>query len=321
MKNIVGLHSLRFFAFLAIFLYHSESKFSLGYLGADFFFVLSSFLLTLLALKEIDTTSKFNKLNFFMRRVLRVFPLYFFIVALSFFGLPALANYLQTNISLPEHQWMYWTFLSNYESSNNIFALKFLWTVAVEEQFYLAFIALSFLFKKHFWLVITIMFAVYFGFMIYAQQFNLSTHIHTLTHFSNFGLGMITAFMFRKMNLNKIAIICFVSSASMLYFLDTPKIIFHLLSSILFSSTIIITIKGIENFKLQKLFGPTEFLGRYTYGLYLFSGFVITFGNKFIPVQDNLLLVVFELALLLLISIVSYHSLEQFFLKKKKFFR
>ena len=76
MRKIAGLNTLRFLAFLSIFLFHTEISFDYGYLGVDFFFVLSSFLLTFLAYKELDDTNTFSKKNFFMRRVLRIFPLY-----------------------------------------------------------------------------------------------------------------------------------------------------------------------------------------------------------------------------------------------------
>ena len=82
------------------------------------------------------------------------------------------------------------------ETSDSIFALKFLWSIAVEEQFYLIFILFGFLFRKHFWVFVSILIGVYIGFMIIANQLEMNTYTHTLTHFSNFAIGMSAAYVF-----------------------------------------------------------------------------------------------------------------------------
>ena len=80
-SQIQGLNSLRFFAFLSVFTLHTTTWFTYGGLGVDFFFILSSFLLTYLALNEIETTGRFSRKNFFIRRALRIYPLYFAVFA------------------------------------------------------------------------------------------------------------------------------------------------------------------------------------------------------------------------------------------------
>ncbi|MDG1475769.1 MAG: acyltransferase, partial [Vicingaceae bacterium] len=161
--KIAGLDSLRFFAFLSIFIFHSTELLPKGYLGVDFFFVLSSFLLTYLVFIELQQTNSFSRKKFFIRRSLRIFPLYFLVVIFSLIILPLLTN---TNITLPNNKYLYWLFLSNYDFSDSIFALKFLWSIAVEEQFYLIFILFGFLFRKHFWVFIGILISTYIGYMI-----------------------------------------------------------------------------------------------------------------------------------------------------------
>ena len=87
-----NLEGLRFFAFFVVFINHAFA--SLGYynpsktfvfvrthfllngnLGVSFFFVLSGFLITYLLLKEKELTGKINIKNFYLRRVLRIWPL------------------------------------------------------------------------------------------------------------------------------------------------------------------------------------------------------------------------------------------------------
>jgi len=319
--KIAGLNSLRFFAFLSIFVFHSTDFFSKGYLGVDFFFVLSSFLLTYLIFKELEQTNNFSKKKFFIRRSLRIFPLYFLVVIFSLIVLPLLSNITSTSITLPDNQLLYWIFLSNYESSNSIFALKFLWSIAVEEQFYLVFIVFGFLFRKHFWVFVGLLLSVYIGYMIIAQQLELSTYTNTLTHFANFATGMGSAYLFHhKMVLNKILAFLFLLCFCILVFLDVSDIIFHPTISICFASATLLFIKISDNIKHFKAFKLTEYLGKYTYGLYIYSGFVLTFGTKFIPIENPFLTFSIQLILLLTLAILSYHLYEKFFLKLKKRF-
>ncbi len=76
---------LRFFAFLLVFIHHfrvSENVFfkylhEFGWVGVDLFFLLSAFLLTYLLRREYSEKNNINIRFFFIRRVLRIWPLYF----------------------------------------------------------------------------------------------------------------------------------------------------------------------------------------------------------------------------------------------------
>ena len=96
-----NLDGLRFFCFLSVFLFHSfetenasiqnspafytlkETLFGNGFLGVNFFFVLSGFLITYLLIKEKKANNKIQFINFWIRRILRIWPLYF---ACLFYG-------------------------------------------------------------------------------------------------------------------------------------------------------------------------------------------------------------------------------------------
>src|SRR5574338_101306 len=118
--HLSGLDSLRFFAFLGIYLFHTTESWSFGYLGIQLFFVLSSFLITMLALKEIHDTGSFSRKNFFIRRALRIYPLYYLVVAVSLLLLPTILNQFGKTITLPAESWKYWFFLSNFEQSDHL---------------------------------------------------------------------------------------------------------------------------------------------------------------------------------------------------------
>ena len=98
-----NLDALRFFAFMFVYLRHGfgdvVKPIELGHfilnllknglndsgdIGVSFFFVLSGFLITYLILKEIEVTGKIDVRAFYIRRCLRIWPLYFVVVGVGF---------------------------------------------------------------------------------------------------------------------------------------------------------------------------------------------------------------------------------------------
>ena len=327
-NKIAGLDSLRFFAFLSVFLFHSTGMFKFGYLGIDFFFVLSSFLLTFLALNEIKTTNNFSKINFFVRRSLRIYPLFFLVLLFTFIIIPHLLGFYNQKITLPENKFFYYFFLSNFDVSDHVFALKFLWSIAIEEQFYLLFLLLSLFFKRNFFLPILILCFVYLIYNVIASVFHWNTYFNTLNYFADFAVGMGIAKLFyylSKIHLRLIvaalllsALICygFYQINYLLYFVKLPLAVF-------FSVIVLFTVK-IFSFPFvskNKIFLLTEYLGKYTFGLYVYSGFIISFGSKFIWIENLWLRFFLQLLLLFFISFFSYHFFEKPFLQLKSRFR
>src|SRR5688572_15237444 len=143
---IPQLDSLRFIAFLFIFIHHSSfqgipflaSIQNIGWIGVDIFFCLSAFLLTRLLLFEIADMRSVNIPNFFMRRILRIWPLYF-----TYCIIAILFSYYQG--VLTHENWFralgLLSFTDNILASihyyNPILFTGHLWTISMEEQFYL----------------------------------------------------------------------------------------------------------------------------------------------------------------------------------------
>ncbi|APG61314.1 acyltransferase family protein [Christiangramia salexigens] len=320
--KIEGIDSLRFFAFLMVFLFHSSDLFYFGFLGVDFFFVLSSFLLTFLALKEMNSFGSFSKKNFFMRRVLRIFPLYYLILFFSFILLPLVAQFIKLEISLPENQYLFWIFLSNFDDSAYLLPLKFLWSIAVEEQFYLLFLFLSIYFRNNIWHVIGGLLLIYLLYY-YANEFYGWAHYKNLFyHFPNFAIGMAGGWVFYNKKYSMVGILILLSLTSIfLAYIDPASMIFNINLSLWFVSIIFATHQfsvKTGNYKVLKIF---NFLGQYTYGLYLYSGFVIIIFNTFQVFEQFLLQTLLELLCIFIISFTSYHLFEKRFLSLKENFR
>lgn len=155
-----GLHALRFFAALGVFAMHVE------YLKANWglpsvymhpvvyeiprtfvtlFFVLSGFLITYLLLTEKEQKGKIAIRKFYLRRMLRIWPLYFLVVALSFFVFPHIEAMQIPYLSVPLPEDFTQTLLLFLLFLPQL-ALTLLppvpfaepaWSIGVEEQFYI----------------------------------------------------------------------------------------------------------------------------------------------------------------------------------------
>lgn len=155
-----GLNGIRFIAAFSVIIHHVEqTKYfanlpnvwgknvfidSLGHRGVSLFFTLSGFLITYLLLAEIEKTGTVNVVKFYIRRTLRIWPLYYFVVLFTFFVLPFF-------ITLPgisgEHYigfyvklFLYLILLPNIArqmfGNSLVLGSNQVWSVGIEEQFY-----------------------------------------------------------------------------------------------------------------------------------------------------------------------------------------
>jgi peptidoglycan/LPS O-acetylase OafA/YrhL len=145
--HIPALDGVRGLAVLMVFVYHVQifgagagpkPVAPLGWMGVDLFFVLSGFLITGILLDAKGKASYFR--NFFVRRSLRIFPLYYAVLLVSFLLLPLVFS--RVLAPPPEIQAWFWTYLTNvyivwqgWGTAGRYF--DHFWSLAVEEQFYL----------------------------------------------------------------------------------------------------------------------------------------------------------------------------------------
>ncbi|CAN5857388.1 acyltransferase [soil metagenome] len=122
-----------------------------GWLGVDLFFALSGYLITGILLDARGAPAGAVLRAFYARRAVRIFPLGFLLLAVVFLALPLVTH---VRVPLQEQAW-YWLYASNWRPGNSAGALVYLrhfWSLAVEEQFYLAWpIAVLLLSKQRLW--------------------------------------------------------------------------------------------------------------------------------------------------------------------------
>ena len=108
-----------------------------GWAGVQLFFVLSGFLITGILLDTQHAPNYFRR--FYVRRTLRIFPLYFLMLAVAVFVVAPLQRDSSWAQSVHSYQWTYWLYVSNWTEpfGYSVHGLSHLWSLAVEEQFYL----------------------------------------------------------------------------------------------------------------------------------------------------------------------------------------
>ena len=81
----------------------------------NFFFVLSGFLITYLLIKEKEFTGRIHVPNFYVRRVLRIWPLYYLCVIIGFIGFGLLKKYTGEPVMENANPWYYVFFAANFD--------------------------------------------------------------------------------------------------------------------------------------------------------------------------------------------------------------
>ena len=361
-----NLDGLRFFCFLSVFFFHSfhtenpaiksspiyhffkVTLFGNGFLGVNFFFVLSGFLITYLLIKEKRNSNTIHIGNFWVRRILRIWPLYFACVFYGFVIFPYTKTLAGTVPNETANPWYYIAFISNFDYIHkglpDATGLGVLWSVAIEEQFYLAWpVILSFFSLKKFWVPLVL---ILLGSLVFRAMNDVPVlhEMHTLSCIGDMALGGLGAWLIQESSFFKSKVtnlprwfIIGVYLAFIAVFLFRDE---FLLSSYwvrvferLLISTIMLLIILEQCFARHSFYKMGQLkiasrLGIITYGLYCLHFIVISIVtglSKKFGMNSQVWQVVFmETAISLLITIaiskLSYRFFESPFLKLKEKF-
>lgn len=122
---------------------------AMGDRGVDVFFVISGFLIGQMLFREYESNGRINLKRFFMRRLLRLTPVYWFVIVLfAVLAGPAVIDGLvqEDGLAYKDALWVfgasmaaYAAYLSNFLPYEQSYYIPFAWSLAVEEQFYILF--------------------------------------------------------------------------------------------------------------------------------------------------------------------------------------
>lgn len=358
-KYFKELNALRFIGFVGIFFGHvffsndieivnskiystlySYGKI-LGFISIDSFFVLSSFLITWKGLEELKVTKKFQFKNFLIRRSLRIWPLYFLVILLGFLIEFMKPYYTQDISSLPSF-WSFILFILNFDIIKNgyefLFFMVFMWSISVEEQFYIFWALILKWFQNHLLKISLLIILISIIFRIYFIDDSLNLNFHTVSALGNFGVGALAAIAafnnsilitkIRDFSKTQIVIIYLIS---LIIFIAIPSLqnhdLFIVIQRVLFSFVFAFIILE-QTYCQQSIFKLSRikyfnFFGKISYGLYCYHGIMITIVLKFSDYfSESLFTSIFIFPTLifcgtLLFSHLSYKFFESKILKLK----
>ena len=346
------LDGLRFFAFLLIFIHHNNLFTGIPYLfdiqnncwvGVDLFFVLSAYLFTKLLVKEYDYTNTISFRKFYIRRVFRIWPVYFS------FALLSLAYYFLKSHEMGPHIIArvigLFTFTDNIVTAiygyNLLPFSAHLWTISYEEQFYVFIPLLIFFLVRTSFKNRVITFVVAFLVlnlirltMIWYKIPHPAIWVLPVSHFESILMGIVIGFgaldpILKKVNpaLLMLAAVIFFGFICVLPYLDivsywliaTYSCVGLCTSCILYA---VLKSSKIKNFLSNK---TLVFLGKRSYGLYLYhllGNGVALLVIKYLPALpgNHLAAFLYSLIFTIVVSVISYQFIEKpFLIWKKKF--
>jgi len=303
-----GLDILRFLAAALVLLGHAHYHLAqlgiawhddrpvmyVGGIAVAFFFTLSGFLISSLGIQEQTRRNRFDVKKFYFRRMLRIWPLYYLTVLVSlvfiFFLLPVYFPLAENRFPMPVSLLCTLFFVPNYLAVNGITsfgAINGLWSIAVEELFYLLFPLLLLLHKKiksyiiifgaglviHLLLWVPLLYSVHV-FPATIKRFLGSYSFHYML------VGCVFAAVWMKCRENRNAqrwfnaIAVVLGLAAAIWFVNyptTPPWIMGLVKAVLFSVLILLTAQAGDRFFRNN---PLVYLGKISYGIYVFHPFV-----------------------------------------------
>ena len=311
------------------------------FLGLDVFFILSSFLLTSLGINEYKARGNFSFINYFTRRVLRIWPLYILLMIFSFIIVPYAADYFNVPVTLPP-AYYYLFFISNFYLEGHVYFLRFLWTLSVEEQFYLFWGLCMLVLQKRMLLCVLLLTATSIVYTVYAVQSGADVYYNTLIYLFDFAVGILAAMLMQKGHYIVEVFKKMTTVKSLLFLLLLPVLfiimfcitnfapnVFGQWSDVIMRYVFIVytgffIIDQMVNEKAFLKLKSQPFLiytGKISYGLYCFHGIVLTFGmivlQKLEINMPSILRVLLFLAVNYLVASISYQFVEKPFLKLK----
>lgn len=353
-----GLDGVRAIAVILVMLFHfyPQGILQIGWVGVDLFFVLSGFLITNILIKYKDREHYFK--SFYMRRVIRIFPIYYIVVIplllLNYFALhnKAIGEQLSYLFYLQNFAAL---------GSEFLFGLEHTWSLAIEEQFYLFFpFVIRFLpLKKSFYFVIGLIlmaillrtfFAIKEPEIFYWQSVLFFTRMDSLLLGALLPLA-VSNFSIKKNTMSTILNVVLIFSAILIFFsiinysfanlqeygfaqllsqsfgkesLSTPYGHLRFTFFALFFAACVGKVAYFSGDKHKYLFlrwKPLEFIGRISYGIYLYHWIIQRFTTLYLEKTgwqiNAFVLVLAKIVLTIVIAYFSWIWIEKPILKLK----
>ena len=350
-KYLPSIDSLRALAVLAVIIYHVDVNYLPGgFLGVDLFFVLSGYLISSLIIKEYRKTGSLNLYNFYIRRARRLLPAVYFMITVGLVvmvlfnevllrksHLDAIFGYIYSS-----NWWYIFHKLDYFDSFGAQSPFKHLWSLAIEEQFYMIFPLLFLLvngkkkskdgtykLNKNFLYVVLGLILVSLIAHILLFDINNISRIYFGTDTRAFSLlvGVVGAILYPMERLHSKV----TPQQNMIYSVVSLASIATLITVMVYTSEyntwlyrggflfvailglIVIISSGKQHTLMSKLlsFKPVVFIGKISYSLYLWHFPILVLTTPVAEIGNpNIYLVILRVVLTFVVAIASYAFVE-----------
>ncbi|WP_029903458.1 acyltransferase [Prevotella sp. 10(H)] len=353
-----NLNGLRFFAAFVVLLGHLEQmkEYYLdiepyqflknpdsGQLGVILFFALSGFLITYLLLLEEDKTKTISIKDFYIRRVLRIWPLYYFLILLVFFVLRYIPFFELPHVDVdnaysPRNLMLYLMILPNvviHAFESVIPYIGHSWSIGVEEQFYIIWpLLMKFVKKKERLLIGVIVVYLLMKYALLPVLHDVTGNYHLYLFYkiwNKFSIscmaigGLFAVWHYKKRAIVKVLYNPILNWCIVLFLCTTLFTTFRLpylnyeFFALLFGILILNMATNpnpIINFE-NRVF---NYLGKISYGLYMYHIICVVIAVKllaYLGIYAWEIQVIFSLGITVLVSSLSYYGFEQRFIRMK----
>lgn len=354
-----NLNGLRFIAALLVIISHIEQfkwiygidsylekvRAEIGHLSVVLFFVLSGFLITYLLLIEEKTTTNINIKNFYIRRMLKTWPLYFLIIIIALFILPHFSFFTVPGFSkdiildnLTLKVFLYATFFANLVLSffGAIPYAAHTWSIGTEEQFYLVWPAIIKAIKNNrilLMIAVVIIYNIikeivnshYSDFLPYKEILVAFWNGFSIDCMATGGLFAVLSFYdnkILKIIQNRLFFYIILLFTFFLLIISFHPVYHDACYSLLFG-IIILNFAKTKNIYLSLENRLFNFLGKISYGLYMYHPIAIVITLKiglYTNILTNYFFYPFAIMLTIAIAYMSYIFFEMKFLSLKSRF-
>ena len=347
-----GLNGIRAIAASIVLIFHIDQFFrlfelkSLGYhktgmagYGVVLFFVLSGFLISYLLLTEKGKYKKIDLPKFYIRRILRIWPIFYAVIIISlliFLFNPSLISFPKNNVIITFT--LYSLFLSNvgYGLGLGITSITPLWSVGVEEQFY-AFWPLLVNQSKNILRTLIIVIIIYLITKLFCRFLDYKTiyEIINISCFDCMAIGGVGAYLyFIKSNLLKIiyhpALQVLAWGVLLVSIFYKPLHLFSIIDKefhAIFYIIIILNVSTNSKTIIKLEYKLLDFIGKISYGMYVFhmivlvaTSYILTKILNYQPtgtISDYILVYSIVIFGTIGLASLSYYNFESYFLKLK----
>jgi len=337
MENIISnksyredIDGLRTIAVMSVIFFHFGCLPN-GYLGVDVFLVISGYLITKIIHKEV-LRNEFSIIQFYLRRTRRIIPLVLFVNIIALIigfvvmlpdDFENLSESVVATNAFSNNILQYITTGNYWDVVNEFKPLMHTWSLGIEEQFYIIY-PLIFLIsglKRVRWILPILLTLTLVSIIMFFTSSNDSSKFYLIPYrFFELAIGGLGAFFLKdKLIQNKFKWLFVLLLLSLLLFdLHLPNSI-KLFFTIILSLAILISENdkyGISTFILENKLSVA--LGKISFSLYMWHQLVLAFARYAFLGKINVYEGIFLLALIIILSILSYIFIEQPFRNKKR---